>query len=273
MDGPYDVILFAGQSNMQGQCEAPTDRRPVEGAIEYRSLAGEWIPLRDPVGENIRPDWTEGFDYGDGSGRNWGASHVLGAPVHGNGTLIPSFCRAYIAGCGRKVAAVSAAKGAAAMKDWLPGSASCGALLRKFSEAAERLGEAASSLGPTAVWLQGESDAIDGRAKAQYKADLSAFGGFLRREAGVRRFGIIRVGRFTGDGRDLEIIAAQDELCREDPFFLMLTREAADLCADPAWMNPEAHGHFNARGLERLGASAGAALAREIRGLTGGRTE
>ncbi len=269
MPDKYDVILFAGQSNMQGQCEAPTDHSKVDGAMEYRFLSDELVPLRDPVGEDIRSDGTAGFEFNDETCKIWHSIHVLGGPVSGYGTLIPSFARAYGTGCGRKMVAVSAAKGATAMKEWLPGAPCCEALLRKGSAALRKVGEAASDTGPSVVWLQGESDAIEGRTRAQYKADLLSFAEYLRCKIGVRRFGIIRVGRFTDDERDLAIMDAQDELCRDDPFFLMLTRDAAGMRDEPVFMNPAAHGHYSVLGLEKLGRAAGSALAEEMCRLNG----
>ena len=43
------------------------------------------------------------------------------------------------------------------------------------------------------VWLQGESDAIHSRSKAEYKEKLSKLGEILRDELSVEKFGIIRV--------------------------------------------------------------------------------
>ena len=47
-----DIIIFSGQSNMQGQSEAlPKENFPVDGAVEYRYYGDELIPLKHPVGE------------------------------------------------------------------------------------------------------------------------------------------------------------------------------------------------------------------------------
>ena len=53
-----DLIIFAGQSNMQGMTEClPVCNDPVPNALEYRYLTDSLIPLRHPVGENI--DYNE----------------------------------------------------------------------------------------------------------------------------------------------------------------------------------------------------------------------
>ena len=59
-----------------------------------------------------------------------------------------------------------------------------------------------------------------------------------------------------------EIITAQDEICRENDFFVMLTEIATELEKQPEMMNPRVNGHFGAKGLEVIGADAGAALGR-----------
>ena len=52
-----DIIIFGGQSNMQGQTEGlPQENEPVAGALEYRYLTDECIPLQHPVGEDVRPE-------------------------------------------------------------------------------------------------------------------------------------------------------------------------------------------------------------------------
>ena len=49
-----DLIIFSGQSNMEGEAERmPEDNSPVEGALEYRFLEDKLVPLRHPAGENI----------------------------------------------------------------------------------------------------------------------------------------------------------------------------------------------------------------------------
>ena len=77
---------------------------------------------------------------------------------------------------------------------------------------------------------------------------------------GIDLFGIIRVGRFTNDNRDLDIISAQDEICREDEDFAMLTDIATELNQQNEYMNPHVKGHYSAKGLELLGNAAAKTL-------------
>lgn len=57
-----DLILFAGQSNMQGQTGIlPSPNEPVENAEEYLFLKDELTALKHPVGENVA--------FGGGAGK------------------------------------------------------------------------------------------------------------------------------------------------------------------------------------------------------------
>ena len=257
-----DIIIFGGQSNMQGQTERLSECAAVEGAREYKMLSDELVPLRNPVGEDITYEGTAGYTFQEGTdAAAWLEAHALGSACYGHTNMVPAFCRSYLARTRGSVAAVHAAKGSTTVAQWLPGTPEYELLVRKISAAVRKV-EMVDSVGHISfVWLQGESDAIEGKTKARYKAELSELGSALRRDAGVNTFGIIRVGRFTGDARDLEIMAAQDELCREDNYFAMLTDMASSMGTDPVNMNPYVGGHFSAFGLEKLGETAGAVLA------------
>lgn len=58
----------------------------------------------------------------------------------------------------------------------------------------------------------------------------------------------------------MEILSAQDEICREDEGFLMLTDISSDLNAKREYMNPKVKGHYSAKGLECLGRAAAETL-------------
>ena len=248
---------------MQGQSEALSECNVVPNAWEYRWITDTLVPLCNPVGENIRYNGTEGVSYVKGQIhlRDWLDAHALGASCDGHTNLVPAFCRAYLSQKGGNVVAVHAAKGSTEIKDWLPDSTGYAALLQKVKGALCHLQAAKTEIGRILfVWLQGESDAIARRSCAYYKEKLAQLANALVADVGIARFGIIRVGRFTGDSRDDEIIRAQDEICREDSRFLMLTEIATTLNQDPACMNPLVGGHYSAKGLELLGTASGETL-------------
>lgn len=258
-----DVIIFGGQSNMQGQCERLSERDTVEGAYEYRYLTDTIKPLSNPVGEIIRVDRTEGQPLAILEAKaltEWLREHLTGAASKGYTNLVPEFCRAYIKDSGKEVMAVHVAKGSTTIAQWIPGTQGYDIIVEKTRAAISKAGERYSVGRIFFVWLQGESDAIEGNSKEYYKEKLICLKDGLVRDLGIEKFGIIRVGRFTNDDRDLEIIGAQDEICSESDAFLMLTRIATRLNSDPEYMNPHVLGHYSAKGLETLGREAGKAL-------------
>ena len=118
----YDIIIFMGQSNMQGQSGATTNTDIVHNAYEYRFLTNKVKPLQTPVGEEIRYDMTEGFSYTDENQDEWRKITALGSALDDCTNMIPEFCKNYTLITGRKVVAVHAAKGATTISQWLPGS-------------------------------------------------------------------------------------------------------------------------------------------------------
>ncbi len=259
--GETDILIFGGQSNMQGQTEVLSETETVENAYEYRFLTDTLVPLRNPVGENIRYDGGVGETFTETSDPTaWLAAHALGSACYGHTNLVPAFCRAYLGQTNGHAVAVHAAKGSTEAKDWLPGTRGYEMLIRKAKAAIRKVGTEGTVEKIYFVWLQGESDAIFSNSKENYKRQLAYLADALREDLSIDKFGVIRVGRFTGDTRDDEIITAQDELCCENPGFLMLTDIAATLNDMPEYMNPYVGGHYSALGSEKLGTAAGRAL-------------
>ena len=232
-----DVIVFGGQSNMQGQTEAPPAQIEPAAAFEYLYGTDRLAELRHPVGENL----------GD---------IFLGAH-EGNGSLVPYFCEAYAARTGQKVVAVHTAKGATTIREWLPHGPRYRLLVQKTRGALR----AARAEKLFFVWLQGESDAVEGTKKQIYQERMQLFRDALFEDLPLDAFCIIRVGKFTQDARDLEILRAQEELCRESGFIL-LTRVTGECTKDPArYINPKAAGHYNNAAMRLIGQRAGENLA------------
>lgn len=255
-----DVLIFGGQSNMQGQSEMLITSQPIKGACEYKWLTDTLVPLCDPVGENIRYNKTAGITADGKDIPKWLSEHVLGSACCGHSTLVPKFCESYIIKTGTPVAAIHAAKGSTCIKDWLPGTVGFDILVEKAAAGIAKVKQSDGVGRIFFIWLQGESDAIDGNTKAYYKEKLGTLNDALKEKIGIDKFCIIRIGRFTNDERDVEIISAQDEICSENDGFLMLTQIATELNGHPEFMNPQVKGHYSAKGHEALGAAAGKAL-------------
>ena len=261
-----DIIIFGGQSNMQGQTEVLTNTDIVEGAYEYRLLEGKHVPLKNPVGENIRYDRSlENTDLE--AIREMGFQEILDtfvilASCNGNTNLVPEFCKAYLthSKTGAEVLAVPVAKGSTQIHEWLPGTEGYKAILEKVRAAIDCVRMEYEVQHVFFVWLQGESDAIAGVSKETYKERLTQLNNALKLDLGIMKFGIIRVGCFTNDEKDWEIIDAQSEICRENREFLMLTEMATELNQIEKYMNPYVAGHYSSKGLEKLGGEAGKTL-------------
>ena len=242
---------------MQGQSECLSENDIVNNAYEYKWLTDELFPLQNPVGENITYSMGRGETVTtETHASSWLKEHALGAACYGNTNLVPSFCRTYTEITQRSVLAVHAAKGSTTISEWLPGSPIYHILTQKARGAIQKVSPERIFF----VWLQGESDAIAGVMKDDYKAALHVLCDALKADLGIDLFGIIRVGRFTNDDRDLEIISAQDEICREDQDFAMLTDIATKLNKQTEYMNPHVNGHYSAKGLELLGSTAAKSL-------------
>lgn len=256
-----DIIIFGGQSNMQGQSERLTGTTPIPNAGEYKFLTDEIVPLKNPVGEDIRYDHTPGYPPTQETDlAKWLEDHVVGSACYGHTNLVPEFCNAYVQTTQHKVLAVPAAKGSTVIADWMPGTPGYDILVKKSCAAITKARAQEPVERIFFAWLQGESDAIFDSKKAYYKEKIAELCTALQKDIGIEKFGIIRVGRFTHDAKDFEIIEAQDEICTENENFLMLTTIATELNTQPEYMHPDIWGHFGAKGLEKLGQEAGKTL-------------
>ncbi len=260
-----DIIIFGGQSNMQGQSECLLNGYAAEGCMEYLYITDSLVPLKNPCGEYIKIDGSVGEEFkGDLIANEdefikWLNSIALGASFEGGTNMIPAFCKSYRKECGNNVVAVSAAKGSTRLIKWLEGSKEHEILIKKASAA---IGKCNRINKIYFVWLQGESDALSSVSAKEYEEKLIEFKNQLKQKLGIDKFAIIRVGRFTNDDRDLEIIKAQEAVCCNDSDFVMLTRITTSINEKAEYMNPVFRGHYSAKGLEYIGEVAGATLAR-----------
>lgn len=257
-----DILIFSGQSNMQGQSDMLSDCACVENAYEFKFIDNCFVPLKNPTGENIRYDKTAGYAVmPDTDIPKWLDEHVLGASCYGNTNLVPEFCRSYIKETGRTVLAVHCAKGSTIISSWINSSPMYNMLTEKALAAIKLAQESGYNIKHIFfIWLQGESDAICGVKKDEYKERLYSLYNSLKSDLDISKFGIIKVGHFTHDEKDLEIMSAQEEVCKEDDSFVMLTDIAPQLSLDSNYLHPYISGHYNAKGLERLGSEAGKML-------------
>lgn len=244
-----DLIIFGGQSNMEGQTSAvPEDLRPVPGAMEYKLKSHAYAPLQHPVGEDFEP--------------------LLGGACYGLGNMVPDFVDVYRKYRKTLVGVVHAAQGATNIDQWSPDGPI-------YQKAKEKIDDCLKYYPPEPiehryyVWLQGESDAIRELPEDVYLEKLIAYKNSLKKDFGIEKFGIIRVGYFCYDTpwKDEAIMRAQDRACEIDSDFLMLTWITAKLSYDKRYLNPQASGHFDNAGLAVIAAEAARTLAMHVMGL------
>ncbi|MBQ7368231.1 MAG: hypothetical protein IJW60_00800, partial [Clostridia bacterium] len=230
-----------------------------EGALEYRALEDKLVPLQHPVGE----------DYG------WECAR-LAASSEGGGSLVPAFCRAYIKETGKEVIAIHAAKGSTALGEWQKGTHRFKYMSDKINAGIKKAKERGEVEHIYYVWLQGESDSILGTSEDEYLESLIRYKNTLKKEFGIEKFGIIKVGYFFCTSQwhtnvstyeekkknDETIMRAQERAVETDSDFVMLTRVCSQLSMQKEYINPKASGHYNNAAMEIIGESAGKTLAK-----------
>lgn len=252
-----DILIFSGQSNMQGETEGlPTQNIVIDNALEYRFLSDEFISLKHPVGEDIDGD-------------------MLFAAKNDCGTLVPDFCNEYIKNTGKKVIAVHTARGGTTIAQWLKGTPRYDSLIAKVNAAYKKINENYNIGKIYFIWLQGESDAIIDTSKESYENMITEFKNTIKSDLGIDKFCIIKVGYFcrtvswldfskTEEGkiRDEKIMSAQESVSENDNDFIMLTDICKTLSLDSEYINPYVEGHYNNKGMALIGATAGKELAK-----------
>jgi hypothetical protein len=255
-----DVLIFSGQSNMQGQTEGlPLVNSAVENVREYHWHMHTFVPLQHPVGEDIECE---------------GEQMLLGSH-QGGGSLVPAFCRAYTKASGREAVAIHVAKGNTSIHEWLPQTKRYAVMVDKIRKGMDLAAEEGGVEHVFFVWLQGESDAIFDTSAEDYLERLQTLKNALKQDVGIEKFGIIQVGYFVSvcrwcaeldrrTERDEAIMRAQERAAAQDQDFVMLTRICPKLSRKTECINPEADGHYNNEAIEIIGEEAGGALAKIV---------
>jgi hypothetical protein len=244
---------------MQGQTgEMPSVNEPVEDAMEYRMEGDALIPLQLPVGEDI------------------GGARDLLRSSKSSGSLVPSFCRAYVKATGREVVAIHACRGDTTLVEWHRGTYRYHNAAKKIRAGIRKAMSRGSVDHIYYVWLQGESDAVIRTPEDEYLQNLIRYKDMLKSDFGVEKFGIIKVGYFfctsqwhtnieTYENKkacDEAIMRAQEKAPEADPDFVILTRFCTELSMNAAYINPSASGHYNNAAMEIIGTAAGEMLGR-----------
>ena len=178
--GPFDLILFAGQSNMAGRgCAGEAPVCAPDAGWEYRAVSApkKLCPIAEPFGsgENL----PGGIDDGQKK----------------TGSLVSAFVSEYYNLMGRAVVAVSASKGGTSSQEWRDVLA---------SDAAQRLAQAKGWLASQGhvpgrvlvLWCQGETDADHAVSAEEYRRNFEESWRALK-GAGAQACGLIQIGHFN----------------------------------------------------------------------------
>lgn len=237
-----DVILFMGQSNVSG-AGGDASKAPAltEGAgYEYRAVT-------DP---DSLHELTEPF----GEHENRGALDDTEL-LERKGTMATAFVNAYYEETGTPVVAISASRGSSSLNGWLNKGLK--------EEAADRLKEAKAQLKKEKIrvrhtymiWFQGEADANLKTTKEEYKTQLRQLVDYMG-EQGVEACFLIELGPDLTDAKKHEaIMAAQEEICREEEDMILVSSLPLTLTGEG--MKDEGGIHFTQEALNLIGEDAG----------------
>lgn len=248
-----DVLIFMGQSNMQGstgeKCFEPTGC----GVFEYRYLTNELKPLISPVGEDIESDTGE---------------LLLTGSALGNGSMVPYFANVYAKSRGKTVA-IHSAKGNTSIAEWKKGTERFNIAVEKIKAGIKKAAETGNVNRVYVIWLQGESDALLRTSQEEYEKSLKQFKNDLKNEFSFNKFCIIKTGYFAAyaewdkdlfedkKAADEAIMSAQDSIVKKDSDFVMLTDVTVELSINALFLNPKEFGpHFNNAGMKIIGETA-----------------
>ena len=201
-----DLAIFAGQSNMSGRGgdAAAAPAVPVDTGYEFRigTCPTGMYPVTEPFGI-----YSNGY---------------LSDPTElRGGSLVSAFMNTYYQATGTPVLGFSAARGGTDIGYWQ--SAPVQAELASKFDTINAWCQAnhINIRRRFVVWLQGETDGVAGMGTAEYRTGLSS--AFTRLFVkGLDQVFVITIGQYAGlPGTYDKVIAAQRELCAQDPKFTL----------------------------------------------------
>lgn len=237
-----DIVIFAGQSNMSG---AGGNAGAAPKVLPGRGY--EFKAITDPTG--LYPV-TEPFGAGEVSVIGDGASGA-------RGSLVSSFVNTYYQLTGVPVIAISASRGATDSNFWCNAKTKAD-LSARFAKATTYLATNRIAVRKKyLVFLQGESDAVNGISPAQYQANLnSAFSTLFA--SGLNQVFIITPGTAKGGLYSYDsIINAQKNLCATNGRFTLASATLRNL--SDSYLTDQVH--YNQQALNMVGAEAARAAA------------
>lgn len=240
--GTVDLIVFAGQSNMSGAGgnAAAAPAVPNGQGYEFRAIS-------DPTG--LHPI-TEPFGVTE-------AGYAGETAATKKGSLVSSFVGTYYAKTGTPVVAVSASRGGTDMDFWTSPNVIAD-INSRYTKAKNFLEVNHYNVRKKyVVWLQGESDGVEGRSAQEYKNCMETTFAPLFAN-GLDQVFVITPGRALGNIMTYDtIINAQKNLCAVNYKYTLASDMLRNL--PDAYFADQVH--YNQTALNMVGADAAARVA------------
>lgn len=212
---PFDLFLFAGQSNMAGRgitCSRFPETAPVvspEAGAEFRAISDPTTlyPIAEPFGA------LENNPQG------------IYEPGMKTGSLVSSFVNTYYSKTGIPVLGISASKGGSSILEWLPGTPYFQDLCERYQKCLDYICTNDIKIhSQYLLWCQGETDGDHKMSKEKYVNCFAEFWNALKLH-GIKQCYLIQIGHFNpylvGPDAELhdysEIMDAQRYLSKEFP--------------------------------------------------------
>ena len=237
-----DLVIFAGQSNMSGRGgnAKAAPGVPADKGYEFRygTCPTGMYPVTEPFGI-----------YSNG--------YLCDPPVLRGGSLVSSFMNAYYKGTGVPVLGFSAARGGSSIGYWQSSPVQAELSQKLDLIKAWCVSNHIHIRRIYAVWLQGETDGVANIEKDAYKTGLSNVFAPLYSK-GLNQVFVITIGQYAGlPGTYDKVIAAQLELCSQDPHFSLGSDVLRTLPA--TYLSDGCH--YNQSALNLAGSQSGSAAA------------
>ncbi len=248
----FDLILFAGQSNMAGRgCakEAPVCEPGL--GWEYRAVTDPHAlhPLMEPFGKNEN---IPGL-ISDGEKKS--------------GSMVSAFVAEYNRLTGRAVVGVSASRGGTSSQEWCDGLVA-DAVLRLQQAKAWLKAQGHAPANTLVLWCQGETDGDHAVSAETYRSNFEVIWRRLQ-EAGAEHCGLIQIGHFNrimypDDLRDVQYAVIREEqlrIAKEVPgLFLAGSFERHECLMKDAF-------HYCQQAYNAVGMEAAQMVAAHVRGV------
>lgn len=227
MINPYDLFIFAGQSNMAGR-GITSSRFPDPAPIVSPEAGAEFRAISDP--HRLYPV-TEPFGVLENNPQG------IYEPGMKTGSMVSSFINTYYSKTGFPVLGISASKGGSSILEWLPGAPYFEDLCDRYRKClAYTASHGITVRSRYLLWCQGETDGDHEMSGEEYIRHFSEFWTALKTQ-GILHCFLIPIGHFNpylvepeAEFHDYtEIMAAQHSIAERFPDVTLVSEKFATM--------------------------------------------